>query len=201
MEHRQALLIFQKNAVPGRVKTRLAATVGDEKALEIYTFLVAHTHRIAQQLDVSKFLFFSDTAETVPENWNNYRTATQAGSDLGMRMQKAFGAVFETGINEAIIIGTDCYELDATALESAFAQLATHDVVIGPAADGGYYLLGQKKNNTELFTGIAWSSEQVFTQTLEAAKTRGLTVAVLPVLSDIDNEADLKSLRELFFEA
>lgn len=201
METKQALLIFQKNAVPGYVKTRLAATIGDARAMDVYLFLVAHTHRVAQQVQVNKHLFYSDRIEPLSGNPENYTLHVQHGNDLGMRMQQAFATVFEAGAQQAVIIGTDCYELDAATIQDAFQLLAENEVVIGPAEDGGYYLLGLKKNSPGLFNGITWSSDAVFTQTMEKAKVLGLRVATLPVLPDIDTEADLKSLREHFLDS
>ncbi len=185
-----ALIIFIKNPVKGKVKTRLAATVGDDKALDIYKILLQHTRRIAMEVDVVRLLFYSD-AVVLQDDWpvSHFHKHTQKGNNLGERMAHAFATAFERH-KKAIIIGSDCAALTSAILEGAFAKLDSHDFVIGPATDGGYYLLGMRRWVPTLFEHIEWSTSTVFTETLKKISNMGGTYALLPTLSDVDNEAD-----------
>ena len=188
---KEALLIFQKNPVKGFVKTRLAATLGDELALSIYEFLLGKTFEEAEQIPQDKVVFFS---HFLPKDhpFPDQFLHLQKGIDLGEKMDNAFQKVFSMGYQKAVIIGTDCPELTADLLIQAFIQLDQSDLVIGPAADGGYYLLGMKSTHSSLFQGIEWSSSQVFSRTLEIANHHKLSFSLLPVLHDIDEEEDWK---------
>ena len=185
-----ALIIFVKNAVYGKVKTRLAATVGDAKALDIYRALVAHTHRITISLPHDKYVYYSDFVE--PDDvWNDaFFKRQQQGTDLGIRMQHAFQQVFNEGYKRVVIIGSDCMELDTGIIEQAFAALQKTNAVIGPATDGGYYLLGLTAMHNRLFEHIAWSTNRVLNQTIAVCGELQLRYALLPQLSDIDEAAD-----------
>lgn len=189
---KQALLIFAKNLIYGQVKTRLAATVGHDMALSVYQHLVLHTVFITDYLPLEKFVFYSNAVEE-HDNWSNevYKKQVQVGNDLGIRMQNAFTYTFEQGNEEVAIIGTDCLELTSAIIMNAFAWLKNHDVVIGPAKDGGYYLLAMKQMHPELFKNIAWSTPVVLNQTLAICLQENLSVYQLPELSDIDKENDL----------
>lgn len=188
---KRVLIIFTKNEVYGKVKTRLAATTSNDKALSVYKTLVDHTHRITRVLPVEKKLYYSDYIEQ-NDAWENdvFEKNIQRGIDLGMRMYTAFEEVFKEGYEDAAIIGTDCMELSSGTIMRAFEYLIFFDVVIGPAKDGGYYLLAIKGAHRELFENINWSSENVLKQTLNICEEQGLSVQLLEELSDIDNEAD-----------
>src|SRR6266496_6553063 len=190
----QALLIFTKNLIFGNVKTRLAATVSNEVAFTVYKQLVQHTISVTDCLPVDKIVFYSEQIDE-RDMWSNdiYEKQLQAGKDLGERIHNAFHQVFNKGYSKAVIIGTDCPELTSGIIMSAFVYLNNHDVVIGPARDGGYYLLGMKKLHTELFRNINWSSDKVLQQTLTACRQLFLSTHLLPELSDIDDENDLKN--------
>ena len=191
-----ALLIFARHPEAGKVKTRLAATIGNDAALSIYTQLVKHTVSITKDLPLDKFVFYAD--EVVPDDlWNgaHYFKDIQKGNDLGERMKHGFDNIFGKGYNMAVIIGTDCPGLSAPALMNAFDSLNTHDVVIGPAVDGGYYLLGMKQPCHSLFEHIRWSSSSVFDETIKKCFALHLKYALLPVLQDIDEEKDLKQFK------
>ncbi|MBA2746183.1 MAG: TIGR04282 family arsenosugar biosynthesis glycosyltransferase [Flavisolibacter sp.] len=194
---KQALLIFSKNPEAGKVKTRLAASIGDEAALSVYRQLLLHTVSITSYLPVDKFVFYSNKMETedVWEN-NHYFKQMQVGRDLGEKMEKAFASVFQQGYDKTAIIGTDCIELNASIIMNAFVYLDRHDVVIGPAKDGGYYLLAMKKLHPDLFKEISWSTNKVLEQTLAVCNCHNLSAYLLPELSDIDNEEDLKRAKE-----
>ena len=194
---KKLLIIFVKNAVKGKVKTRLAATIGDEKALEIYQILVQHTFDITIALPVNKAVFYSDFLQE--DIWSPafYENFVQSGTDLGERMYQAFQQGFATGYEQVCIIGSDCYELTEQIIQQAFEKLELTDVVIGPAEDGGYYLLGMKGLHETIFQNKNWSTQTVLPDTLNNLKDADLTVALLPELTDVDEEKDLATIREL----
>jgi uncharacterized protein len=192
-----ALIIFQKNAVLGKVKTRLAVSVGDEKALEIYKWLTERTHSAAKELSVDKYLFFSDYIPQVSEfSSAHFKTELQSGSDLGERMSRAFEFLFAKGYERVIIIGTDCPELSSNLLKDAYRALDQSDLVLGPAEDGGYYLMGMNQFYPDLFVSIPWSTDQVLESSLDRAEAMGLDYDLLGILSDIDTLDDWKKFSE-----
>ena len=186
-----ALLIFTRNPELGKVKTRLAKTIGDAKALAVYNDLLLHTMQKTQQLDCDKFVFYDSTI--VEEDiWPtaNYQKKLQASGDLGQRMQQAFEDLFELGYQNCIIIGSDLFDMKTIIIEDAFEKMLTNDVVIGPAEDGGYYLLGLKKSTALIFENKKWGTETVFQETLKDLK--GQQVGLLQTLNDIDTFEDLQ---------
>lgn len=192
------LMVFIRNARIGQVKTRLAATVGDERALEIYIRLLDYTSNVVAVVQADKAIFYSDFIEEVDEfPIPLFQKYLQLGDDLGDKMKNAFVKMFARGYEKVIIIGSDCAELDEVLVEEAFAALNDHDVVIGPAKDGGYYLLGSKKLIPSFFTNKTWSTNNVFLDTILDCKKAGLSYYVLKELNDIDEESDLpKSWRK-----
>ena len=190
---KQTLLIFAKNLVYGQVKTRLSATAGNDRALIVYQHLLQHTAAVTHYLPIDKIVFYSTSLEE-QDLWNNevYKKQLQLGNDLGERMQNAFQYAFEQGNMEVAIIGTDCLEITSAIIMNAFASLKNYEVVIGPASDGGYYLLAMKKMHHQLFQQINWSTNEVLKSTLAICNTQNLSVHLLPELSDIDSENDLK---------
>jgi rSAM/selenodomain-associated transferase 1 len=192
MESNQLLMIFVRNARIGRVKTRLAASIGDEAALELYIRMLEYTAATTSKVKSDKAVFYSDFIDEVDEfDSKHFQKFLQFGSDLGERMKNAFVKGFGRAYNQIIIIGSDCMELNEEILSQAFLSLESNDVVIGPAKDGGYYLLGMKKLHASLFEEIQWSSENVFLDTLLKLKKEKLTYAVLPELRDVDVYEDL----------
>lgn len=191
-ETRELLIIFYRNPKAGEVKTRLAATIGDEKALSIYLALCEHTRKVTETLPVDKVVFYSDLIHD-NDIWSPevYKKALQDGSDLGARMYNAFMEGFRQGYERICIIGTDCFELTPLFLKEAFSALQSSDVVIGPAADGGYYLLGMRKVHVELFTNKKWGTDTVLTETLKDLNEIGAAYVMLPVLHDVDSEEDV----------
>lgn len=188
------LLIFTRNPELGKCKTRLAAKVGDRAALDIYIFLLHHTVGITQNLSVDKSVHYSEEIwET--DIWDNtiYQKRLQNGSDLGERMMNAFANGFANGYQNIIIIGSDMYDLSHTDLEDAFAKLEEHDFVIGPAEDGGYYLLGAKKLIPNLFKNKTWGTETVLNATLKDLTKENY--ALLPVKNDVDHYEDIAHLK------
>jgi len=186
---KEVVLVFQKNEVLGKVKTRLAAGVGEEQALEIYRQLLAKTYLALRDISVSITTYFS---EFIPDNpiHSAENKLVQVGQDLGERMKNAFAENFELGIEKIVLIGTDCPSLEGIHLSQAFEALDQSDLVLGPARDGGYYMIGMKRRTDFLFEGITWSTELVLSQTLSLAAEQGLQTSLLPVLEDIDTLED-----------
>lgn len=187
---RHRLVIFIKNPVPGRVKTRLAADLGHEQALSIYRQLLAHTRAQALACAAERLLFYSDTIDEQDE-WPAafFAKHLQQGSDLGARMAHALGQAL-AGAERAVLIGSDIPGLTADILAQAFDLLEGHDFVLGPAADGGYYLIGMRQPAAAIFEGIIWSTPTVLQATLERIQALGGSCSFLPTLSDIDTAAD-----------
>lgn len=195
---RNVVIVFLKNLTLGKVKTRLAATIGDQKALEIYTQLVAHTLKQVSKPEQDILLYFSDNLHSdLPLIEEGSFRRLQKGDDLGERMSAAFKEVFGSSAEKVLIIGTDCPGLDSSIIKQAFHALDAHQVVIGPATDGGYYLLGMKNFQKYLFDDIPWSTSKVLELTLQKCATHNLTYTLLKELSDIDVENDLNSWNKL----
>ncbi len=192
-ENKNALIVFQKNPVLGKVKTRLAATVGEANALNIYMQLLQHTYQVINQLEgVDTFIFFSDKIEKGLEEVfvEEVHFRVQEGLDLGSRMKKAFEEVISKGYQKAVIIGTDCPEISERFIQDAFDILNQSDTVFGPAKDGGYYLMGMKKVINELFQDMSWSHDRVLIDSIEKLNSNKNSYSLLEMLSDIDTEAD-----------
>ena len=187
----RGIIIFLRAPELGKVKSRLAATVGDQKALEIYNALTKITLEVTLAVRSDRFLYYhphiADIPLTLPTD--AFQKSLQHGHALGTKMKNAFEAVLRR-CEAAIIIGTDCPYLTSQILSKAFDLLQKSDVVIGPAKDGGYYLLGLKHPAPQLFAGIPWSTEQVFDLTMIKIRELGLSCAILETLSDIDYEED-----------
>ena len=199
-DKKKLLLIFVKNPVLGKVKTRLAKDIGDEKALQIYHRLLEHTFDIAKQLEVDIRVCYSGEPEPFDVfNHENFEKVKQKGEDLGDKMANAFQDAFNDDYKEVIIIGSDCFELKTAVLKDAFRTLGRFEVVMGPAFDGGYYLLGLKSFIPELFVNKHWSTETVLHDTLEDLNQMNIAYDLLPGLSDVDELSDLPlSIREEF---
>lgn len=188
---RNALIIFVKNPEEGNVKTRLAKTLGKEKTLAIYKDLLHHTNIITKKVTADKYVFYSSFINE-NDDWESsiFSKHLQSGDELGLKMQHALEKVFSYTYDCACIIGSDCPELTAEIIHQSFVQLNNADVVIGPAADGGYYLLCIKKIHPELFQNISWSTSDVLKETITVCKQLHLSYFLLPELNDIDTEED-----------
>jgi len=188
----ERLLLFVRNPELGKVKTRLAASVGPEQALEVYLHLLQHTRQITEHLPQHKVVYY---AERVAQHdlWPEtvYEKRLQPAGDLGQKMEAAFAAAFAEGCTAVVIIGSDCHQLTGQILAQAFDALKTHEVVIGPALDGGYYLLGMRSLHPGFFHNKRWSTEHVFPDTLRDIEQLHLSYSLLPSLSDVDHAADL----------
>lgn len=187
-------MILTRNPELGKCKTRLAAKIGDRAALQVYAFLLDHTRSITQGLSMEKWVLYS---EEIWESdiWDNaiFQKRLQQGVDLGQRMEHAFREGFRAGFGNIVIIGSDLFDLSQGDLESAFSLLEENDHVLGPAEDGGYYLLGMKALEPKLFRGKAWSSDTVLADTLEDLKDK--KVALLPERNDVDRYEDIKDIK------
>ncbi|GHA42927.1 hypothetical protein GCM10007103_25110 [Salinimicrobium marinum] len=191
-ENKNLLLIFTRNPEPGKVKKRLASSIGDEPALEIYKFLLKHTSEITKDLPVHKEVYYSERIEK-EDLWNEtYGEKLQKGEDLGERMKNAFQNGFESGYRNIIIIGSDLFEITKDDLEEAFNALENSDYVIGPAKDGGYYLLGMKTLNLKLFKNKSWSTASVFEDTIKDINSKHITI--LEKRNDIDVFEDIRDV-------
>lgn len=189
---KRGLIIFVRKPELRKVKTRLAAKIGDERALFIYRNLLEHTFQISEATDADKFVFYANAIEN-DDIWDaqHFYKEVQSNDDLGRKMMEAFKFLFKKEYARVIIIGSDCFELTAQIIEQAFLSLDNNEVVIGPAKDGGYYLLGMRRLHENLFLNKNWSTESVFTDTIDITKQEGLTYKVLPILTDVDEENDL----------
>ncbi len=195
-----ALLIFIKNPERGKVKTRLAASLGDDRALAIYHLLLAHTRRVALEVPADRLLFygqFIDEADDWPAA--QFEKHLQHAGDLGLRMHQAFRyALDERGYDRAVLVGSDIAELEPGILSLAFNRLTDHAFVLGPARDGGYYLIGMKKPQASLFKGMTWSTPTVCAETQERMRALGQTPYLLPELSDVDYPEDWERVKDRF---
>ncbi|MBA6315251.1 TIGR04282 family arsenosugar biosynthesis glycosyltransferase [Cellulophaga baltica] len=191
MSKENLLLIFTRNPELGKCKTRLAASIGDEKALAIYKFLLHHTAEITRNLDIKKQLYYSEEIWK-DDIWSTeiYDKKLQKGINLGLRMENAFKAGFKQGYKKIIVIGSDMYDLNQKDLENAFTQLDTSDFVVGPAEDGGYYLLGMKAVEHAVFTDKAWGTPTVLKDTLKNLEDKKTTL--LEIKNDVDVIEDIK---------
>lgn len=188
----ERLIIFVKNPLPGKVKTRLGRSIGLEKAAAIYSKLLIHTRNLCAALPLSKEVWYADFIH--PEDlWNrgSFSKRKQGPGSLGTRMKRAFNRAFAEGYQKVLLIGSDCPELSPEHLQAALNALDRHAVVLGPAHDGGYYLIGMREP-FPLFENIEWSTEKVLEQTLNLCQQLRLNPYLLPTLSDLDDLEDLK---------
>ncbi len=187
------LIIFLKNPELGKVKTRLAQQVGEEDALAIYFTLIRNTREVTDQVPQDKAVYYSRYVDR-EDHWDNdrYSKHLQQGENVGERMLRAISEVLNDGYRKAVLIGTDIYGLRPDIIERAFAILDEKDVAIGPARDGGYYLIGLKQAIPSLFDLKYWSNPNVFSETVKRIEAAGLTYAKTELLKDIDEADDLK---------
>ena len=192
MKNKNLLIIFTRNPELGKVKSRLAKSIGNEKALQIYKELLAHTRKISENLDADKHLYYTNEISN-SDAWDAsiYEKKIQVTGDLGIKMGNAFESAFLLGYEKVIIIGSDIYDLTQSHIEYAFACLDKTDTVIGPALDGGYYLLGLKMYIPSVFKNKNWGSDSVLKDTVEDLDTK-FSISFLETLNDIDVISDIK---------
>ena len=189
------LLVFLKAPRPGFVKTRLARDLDAEAAAGIHRVLVERTlARVAAHPDV-ELRFAPDDAESEVKSWQRagWRLRPQGPGDLGTRLSAATAEAFAEGSSRVLVIGSDCPDIEREDLRAAEEALSRYDVVLGPAEDGGYWLLGLRAPQPALFRDIAWGTSTVLTQTCERARSAGLEVHELRRLRDIDTLEDWRA--------
>lgn len=192
-----AFIVFARAPESGRVKTRLAATLGDARALAIYRWLAEHTVavvRAAAERSRARVVVYHTPADAAPAMtaWlgRDLEYRPQIGDDLGARMGRAASAELSRGASAVVIVGTDCPSLHVDVLERAVIALDTAEIALGPAVDGGYYLLALQQAHAALFEEIPWSAADTLSRTLAAAARAGLSVALLEERADIDTADD-----------
>ena len=190
------VITFTRNPVLGKVKTRLAKTIGNEAALEVYKFLMQHTCKVLEQVPANRAVYYSE-AIAEQDIWDSktFKKCLQHGATLGDKMANAFTAAFNANYTKVVIVGSDLYHLKPNHITEAFSALDKHDVVIGPAEDGGYYLLGLTQFIPEVFINKDWGTSTVFKDTMNDVKHK--SVHVLEVLNDIDVYDDMKDIDSL----
>jgi rSAM/selenodomain-associated transferase 1 len=197
----RCLLFFVRNPLPGRVKSRLAKVLGEEVVADLYKSFILDMLSALEKKDFPLSVCFypaDSLADIKRVLGDHYRYQPQQGTDLGERMDRCFSEVFSAGVNRAILIGSDVPDLSMAIIDEAFASLQGADIVIGPALDGGYYLIGFTKDNFTpgVFRGLPWGTETVLQQTIDRLKNLRRTFHLLPTWEDIDTLKDLKN----FFE-
>ncbi|MDB4088801.1 TIGR04282 family arsenosugar biosynthesis glycosyltransferase [Flavobacteriales bacterium] len=191
------VIILTKNPALGKGKSRLAATIGNKKALIVFKELIKHTVSITKELDCDKWVQFSDHKydnELFDESI--YSIQLQEGNGLGDRMRNAFMKAKDEGYEKIILIGSDCYQLTQKELEKGFKILDSTDFVFGPAEDGGYYLIGTRTTFTKVFDNKTWSTKTVLYEAIRDIENADLTFGELATLSDVDYEEDLGELKK-----
>ncbi|XMO85125.1 TIGR04282 family arsenosugar biosynthesis glycosyltransferase [Algibacter sp. AS12] len=187
--NKELVIVFVKNIKLGKVKTRLAKTIGNQGAFDVYTELVSVTENATQKLKANKRIYFS---ESIVENqWNSHQKFVQEGADLGERMKNAFIKGFQDGYNRIVLIGSDLPDITANHINKGLEALTEHDVVFGPAEDGGYYLVGLSRAHHFIFNNKPWSQTHLLQETLNEIKEKQVTFTTLDTLNDIDNFEDL----------
>jgi uncharacterized protein len=193
----EQILVFTRYPEPGQTKTRLIPALGADGAAQVHRQMAEHTlaqvKHLQQSRAVEAEIHFSGSNESQMQAWlgMGWNYHQQSEGDLGDRLISALTTSFQSGAEAALVIGTDCPGLNASLMATALDQLQTHDLVLGPATDGGYYLIGLKSLIPELFTGIPWGTDTVWQRTMAIAQELGLTVTNLPPLDDIDRPEDL----------
>jgi len=185
------IIVFAKNNILGTVKTRLAATIGDQMALEVYNELLRITENSTKEIpNTEVHIYFSNSINL--EIWPKSKKFLQKGADLGERMQQAFTASFDQGYQKVIGIGSDLPDISKEIIVEAFKRLTQNDAVFGPSMDGGYYLLGMTQMIPEIFENKPWSTEELLDLTLNELLQKKTSTSLLQTLNDIDTISDFE---------
>ncbi|WP_232321451.1 TIGR04282 family arsenosugar biosynthesis glycosyltransferase [Picosynechococcus sp. PCC 7117] len=196
MCHKAAhLIIFTRYPVPGQTKTRLIPALGAEGAATLQRHLTEHTLKTVEVLkNIEISIYFSGGTTTQMAAWlgEQWHYQAQQGQDLGDRLIHAFQTSEQQDYDKTVVIGIDCPGITDEILAAAFDKLDAAEVVLGPAVDGGYYLIGLRQNIAALFTEMPWGTAQVFSATEARCQQLNLSLALLPILQDIDEPADLR---------
>ncbi|MEO6860456.1 MAG: TIGR04282 family arsenosugar biosynthesis glycosyltransferase [Microcoleus sp.] len=196
----EKLIVFTRYPEPGKAKTRLIPVLGKTGAANLHRLMTQKTIARALSLQNTRRLcveiHWAGGSQKLMQDWlgTDIIYQNQIDGDLGAKMTAAFQNSFNSGVDKAAIIGTDCPALKAEIMAEAFDKLSQHDLVLGPAKDGGYYLIGLRRSIPELFAGINWGTSEVFAATRAIAQNLDLNIAYLPTLADIDLPEDLLSL-------
>lgn len=196
------LIIFSRYPEPGKTKTRLIPVLGAEGAANLQRQMteetVAKARHLGSVFPLSLELRFVGGSLSLMESWlgSNLSYKEQDAGDLGDRMAGAFKTAFNSGKQQVVIIGIDCPGLNMQILYQAFKKLEQHDLVLGPAVDGGYYLIGLRRFIPELFQGINWGTAEVGEKTVAIAQNLDLAISYLPQLPDLDRPEDLSILNK-----
>jgi len=204
MNRQNVLIIFMKAPRLGTVKTRLQPQLTAEQSLTLYRAMgedLVAKFRGAAEFDLQIYFWPPESEEEIRQ-WlgNDMAFFAQEEGDLGWKMLRAFAHAFQQGYRKAVIIGSDLPTLDQSRIKEAFRQLETHDAVLGPTDDGGYYLVALKTLHPELFADVSWSTEQVFAQTMENARRANLQITLLKKEADLDTFPDVRKFWEQFHQ-
>ena len=197
---KEKLIVFTRYPEAGKTKTRLIPVLGKEGAAKLHRQLTEGTISQAKQLKNTRQLFvevhFTGGSQELMEAWlgNDIFYQNQVTGDLGIKMAAAFEMSFNSGIEKVVLVGTDCPGLNADLMAKAFNELDGQDLVLGPALDGGYYLIGLRRFVPEIFIGINWGTAEVLAQSVAIARNLNLAIAYLSPLADIDRPEDLSIL-------
>lgn len=191
MEKERSLIVLARYPEYGKVKSRLAKKLGKQKSLEVYTQLFSNTAKVCAAIDAQKYLFLRGLGDPQYHGYSNFEIHPQLNLDLGTEMKHAMHAMIDTSL--CVLIGTDIYDIEANDIEEAFERLASSDVVLGPASDGGYYLIGWRKKCSFLFEGIEWSMESVLAKSCEMLRLNKFSYSLLNVRNDLDTFADYQA--------
>ena len=188
---KELIIVFVKNIKLGKVKTRLAKTIGNQGAYEVYSALVKVTEEAIKDIETDKRIYFSDAI--IETKWENDYKAVQVGENLGERMKGAFKKGFDDGYDRIILIGSDLPDINSEHIKNGFSALQSNTVVFGPAIDGGYYLIGLSKLKEFIFDDKPWSQSNLLEVTLKELKQKEVTFTLLRSLNDIDTFEDLEA--------
>ncbi len=194
-QSKNLLIVFVKNLVAGNVKSRLALSIGYSNALAIYTDLVSKIHDVVVDLPFDKQISYSSSIDK-SDIWESefFNKSLQEGENIGERMFHAFSKAFLAGYENIVLIGSDIININSGIIFESFYQLQKSDIVLGPAVDGGYYLIGLKKPMKQLFENKDWSTNKVFIQTLKNCFEMDLTLSLVTELADLDRIEDFQYL-------
>jgi uncharacterized protein len=191
------IIIFTRYPEPGKTKTRLIPALGQDGAATLYRRMAEHTVGVARDLaqvrGISLEVRYEGASEDLMNSWlgDELLYREQTGSDLGARMWWSFQDAFDDGFSQVVIVGCDCPGMNVAILDAALEQLRNWDLVLGPANDGGYYLMGLRKPHRELFQNVAWGTGWVLDQTVGIARSLQLSVILVSALDDVDRPQDL----------
>lgn len=188
---KKLIIVFVKNIKLGKVKTRLAKTIGNQAAFNVYSELVKITEIATENIQIDKRIYFSDAI--VETKWQNTYKAVQEGNDLGKRMKNAFTKGFKDGYERIVLIGSDLPDINSLHIENGLEALNKTEVVFGPAEDGGYYLIGLSKMHNFIFENKPWSQSNLLEKTLTELNEKSVEFTTLVTLNDIDTFEDLKA--------